>query len=150
MPTKQCRKCKLIKPTSGFNKSRSRSEKTRCYCKDCERADAREYYRRNPESYKKRAREFKKKKSAEFLQEANAIKERTGCCLCGEKTLCCLDFHHLVGNSKGREGGMPVSRAACNSEKQFRRELKKCVVLCANCHRKVHAGILHIRKGAKQ
>ncbi len=37
---------------------------------------------------------------------------------------------------------MPVSDAIRPSLSLALEEVKKCVVLCANCHRKVHAGLV--------
>lgn len=127
-----------------FNKSTTRLEQRRTYCKHCERKQARKFYRKNSEPYKRRARAFNKQRSAWRLAEADRVKESNGCLICKETTLCILDFHHRHGNSKGREGGMPVMRAACFSNRRFLRELSKCVILCANCHRKVHAGVASI------
>jgi hypothetical protein len=30
------------------------------------------------------------------------------------------------------------------NDDKVRKEIEKCVLLCSNCHRKVHAGILNI------
>lgn len=141
---KNCTLCKQLKLLEDFNKSATRREKRRAHCKMCERKQARDFYKSHPDPYKWRARAFNKKMTMLRLAEADRIKREKGCLLCGEKVLCVLDFHHRHGNSKGREGGKPVSRAAGNSHKQFMAELAKCVVLCANCHRKVHAGVARL------
>ena len=39
---------------------------------------------------------------------------------------------------------MPVSRAAHKSYKAMLAELAKCVIACANCHRKDHAGLIDL------
>ena len=67
------------------------------------------------------------------------IKEEAGgkCCICGyNKCIAALDFHHLDPNSK--EGGVIGTTASL--EKQ-REEAKKCILVCANCHREIHAGL---------
>lgn len=46
----------------------------------------------------------------------------------------CLDFHHLDPSKK--EGS--VSSRALYSKQSLKRELKKCIPLCANCHRTLH------------
>lgn len=139
---KGCTRCERSKPLEdGFNKSRANGDHRRTHCKSCERKQANAFYRKNPEPYKKRARAFAKKRYAERLADANKLKALVGCLLCKDKTLCVLDFHHVLGNSKGREGGMPVARAASHGDRKFLLELAKCVVVCANCHRKVHAKV---------
>jgi hypothetical protein len=64
-----------------------------------------------------------------FLKEANP-------CGCGESAVCCLDFHHIGKKSD------TISRMLSNtySWERLEAELRKCCVLCANCHRKHHAG----------
>jgi hypothetical protein len=52
-------------------------------------------------------------------------------CSCGEKDPACLDFHHV--GEKHRE--MTKARTMT----QVLKELPFCVVICANCHRKLHA-----------
>jgi hypothetical protein len=51
-------------------------------------------------------------------------------CACGENDPACLDFHHVgdkkMAMSKGRTMGSVL------------RELPFCIVICANCHRKIH------------
>src|SRR3990170_2595915 len=137
-----CSMCKDGLPTTDFHKHKYGRDGLRSRCKACNRLEARQTYRRNPQPYKRRARAFNKLHSERRIAEADRIKATKGCLLCGEREPCVLDFHHTHGNSKGREGGMPVSRAACHSNKRFLKELSQCVVLCANCHRKVHAKLL--------
>lgn len=59
--------------------------------------------------------------------------------MCPEEINCALDFHHLKGNPVER-----VSEMAPNgfSKQNIIEEMEKCCVLCANCHRKYHAGLI--------
>ncbi len=53
-----------------------------------------------------------------------------------------FEFHHLNADKKGfglSESGIPHSWVKVVAE------LEKCVMLCANCHREVHAGAREIR-----
>ena len=61
------------------------------------------------------------------------------CVLCGyNKYLGALDFHHLDPTQKGFEIS---TRGLTRSWEKIRKELDKCVLVCANCHRELHAGI---------
>ncbi len=139
-----CSKCRLDLPRSSFHNHRNGKDGLRSRCKDCNREEARDFYKRNPRPYKYRARLFNTEQTRRRLEVMGELRRRVGCQLCGEREECVLDFHHLVGNSKGREGGMPVSRAAGHSNIRFLRELAACIVVCVNCHRKAHAGVISI------
>lgn len=61
--------------------------------------------------------------------------KRDGCVLCGyNKCLSALEFHHIDRN---KEFGVSYSR---ESIPRIKNEISKCVVVCANCHREIHAG----------
>lgn len=65
------------------------------------------------------------------------LKEEAGncCSKCGyDKCMAALEFHHLDPSVK--EGGIIGSTASL--EKQ-RAEAKKCILVCANCHRILHS-----------
>lgn len=70
-----------------------------------------------------------------------AVEYKGGKCqICGyDRCISALDFHHLDGSKKkfglSRDG---ITR----SWESTRAELKNCVLVCANCHREIHAGIL--------
>lgn len=58
-----------------------------------------------------------------------------GCNICGEAHPATLDFHHLSPAHKTAGISEMVKNA---SRAKILEEIKKCVLLCANCHRKVH------------
>ncbi len=56
---------------------------------------------------------------------------------CGEHDPACLDFHHRDPSDK--EGNLAnLIRRRGFGKMRLLREIAKCDVLCANCHRKVH------------
>lgn len=57
-----------------------------------------------------------------------------GCAVCGELDYDVLDFHHL------RDKKFSLNRVTADyGEAKVKAELAKCIVLCANCHRRHHA-----------
>lgn len=73
-----------------------------------------------------------------------AIKELGGRCIsCGfDRFSCSLDLHH-----KDRKGKDPNYRSMRGwSWQKILLELKKCVLLCKNCHAAIHAGLLKFEK----
>ena len=77
------------------------------------------------------ANEKIRKKRHEWLINYKAGLE---CVVCGEDHSACLDFHHK--NPKEKE--LLIGRASAYSLDRIKLEVKKCIVLCANCHRKHH------------
>ncbi len=64
-----------------------------------------------------------------------AYKTTISCQICGENHLACLDFHHKTKNDKK----LRISRQiGWMSFEKVLEEIKRCDVLCANCHRKLH------------
>lgn len=62
------------------------------------------------------------------------------CCICGyDKCPDAIDFHHLDPSSK--EAALSKLLAYPSGWTNVTKEMQKCVALCANCHREVHAGI---------
>jgi len=64
------------------------------------------------------------------------------CLLCGySRCQSALDFHHVNGEEKSF--GIS-SKGYTRSWEAVERELRKCVLICANCHREVHAGLTQL------
>lgn len=58
-----------------------------------------------------------------------------GCQYCGYKTHpSALEFHHLDPSTKK----FSVRSAICRSIPTLKSEMRKCIILCANCHRELH------------
>ena len=71
-----------------------------------------------------------------------AIEYKGGsCAVCGY-SLCksALVFHHVDPSKKD----FPISSAAIHGWDKMKTELDKCVLLCANCHAEVHAGLIDV------
>ena len=84
------------------------------------------------------------KRYGEEIRSILASFKSAGCALCPEKAPCCLSAHHL----EGKDFAVSVATTGKRfSPGRVVAELKKCVCLCENCHRKVHAGILEIVAG---
>lgn len=63
------------------------------------------------------------------------------CCICGyNKNNSALEFHHLNPTQKDFTLGQNpnISFAKANEE------IKKCILVCANCHREIHSGLINV------
>jgi hypothetical protein len=93
----------------------------------------RAYWKAHPE--KQRMKKTRKRGiSTKWLKE---YKKTLCCSACGENDPVCIDFHH-VDRSLKKES---VHRMASTGTgiTTIKAEIAKCIPLCANCHRKLHA-----------
>jgi len=72
-----------------------------------------------------------------------AIKYKGGRCLICHYSKClkALEFHHLESDKK--DFGISA-KGYTRSWNATKKELDKCVLLCANCHRELHDGITQL------
>ena len=75
----------------------------------------------------------------------NRLKERAvyvmggKCQCCGyDKCITALEFHHLDPKEKDFNFGSNSNRSWQNT----RDEIQKCILVCANCHREIHFGLI--------
>lgn len=70
-----------------------------------------------------------------------AIQNKGGKCMCCgyNKYNGALDFHHI--NESTKEFSLSV-RGLTRSWKKIEAEIDKCLLVCANCHREIHGGLL--------
>ena len=92
-------------------------------------AAQRRFYRNHP-GYHYTRNNARRVLRAKFINEQ---KQGKCCAKCGESHIACLDFHH-----PGEKDGMLSGAARSWSVKHILAEIKKCVILCSNCHRKLH------------
>lgn len=136
---KKCAGCGKRKPSSGFHRSKQKPDGLQPRCKVCNSRSAKIDYRKNnrKELFAGRASALRER-LANFV---NAIKLEKGCTCCPERAVCCLDFHHLDSSKKDMDVSF-LMRA--KSSQRLIAEIQKCVLVCSNCHRKIHAGLLEV------
>lgn len=130
---KRCSFCRLDKPFTEFYRSASKSDGYQSRCISCNNSA-------NVELYAKSAtRREKVKNTRQGIKLKNKTlvdryKRMCGCTHCGENDPIVLDLHHVDPSGKDAspasllKGSLDVLRA----------EIRKCIVLCANCHRREH------------
>ena len=144
---KKCTKCGNQKSLSDFpiNGSNKKTGLTifRSQCKECVAERSRLWRLDHPGYAKAYMQEYIKDNYTQMVcrmkekkQEIAEWKRERGCTLCGETEPWVLDMHHLDPSSK------ETNSATSATLKAFLKEADKCILLCSNCHRKVHAGVL--------
>ena len=78
------------------------------------------------------------------------IEAMGGCCQCCGYDACqaALEFHHIDPSEKDHNMTHILSEPGYFNEAV--KELKKCVMVCANCHREIHAGVREVPANVKK
>jgi hypothetical protein len=106
------------------DKDRYQSEEWKEYQRNYQRS----WHQRHRE--KRLAKSYKRKAAIhEYVQE---IKSQLCCADCGERHPATLQFHHLNSEDKMFNIGNAIRDGI--SLDRIKKEIEKCIVLCANCH----------------
>lgn len=134
---KTCSKCREEKPLTDFNKHKAKADGLQPVCKHCACEISKSWYRdnKNKPEVRKRYTSYNADLVAALKKEVDDYKATNGCLICGEQDPCVLDFHH----PHDKDVEVSYVRRTKNRKRLYQ-EIAKCVVLCSNCHRKLHAG----------
>lgn len=126
---KVCSKCKFDKELHDFNKKKSSPDGHQTICRECSNAKSAIHYQNNKLAYRN-----SKKKSIQTLKDyvIKYLLEHP-CIDCGELNPVCLDFDHVSGDKTRNISDMIHAGVSIETLKT---EMEKCVIRCANCHRK--------------
>lgn len=135
---KLCSSCDKLKPTTEFYKQARMSDGLQPQCKTCANASYTKSRQKKSEHYRLTAKSKRDERRAKY----DAWKQQQKCCVCNENDVDCLDLHHIDPAAKDIAVGQVIR---VWSWERLQREIQKCVVLCANCHRKLHKGKITLR-----
>lgn len=97
-----------------------------------------DYYKKYTASHLEQKAKTARLRGDTKMKRLIRYKKTLQCSKCGEKDFRCLDFHHV--NPKNKKGTIAqLVRRYSWEIVEF--EIKKCKVLCSNCHRKIHIKI---------
>lgn len=134
---KKCCRCLQVKPRREFNKRSACADGLAHNCRACHKQYNKVHYLNNKKLYKAVAKRCRAKRNDKFA----CWKTTLSCQACGESSSECLDFHHIDPLQKE----FIVSNGLHQVNwKTLVAELRKCAVLCSNCHRKWHTGTIAI------
>jgi len=125
-----CSTCKILKPFSEFHK---KGNGHAYKCKRCRSEYIKKHYQDNKEKYNRSAKAIRKRN----IEYVRRIKESTPCADCNKfYPYYVMDFDHrhdkLFNIGGLRNKGI----------RQIKAEIKKCELVCANCHRERTHGSL--------
>lgn len=138
MDTKICNECKRNLPIEQFELEHTKKygDIRRGTCRECRAKYRKKWRQENPELYRAQATRHQDRQS-EWLKEM-----KTPCIICGESEPVAIDFHHI--NPEEKE--FTIGKHRGKNRAWLSQEISKCVCLCSNCHRKVHAGLINLQK----
>jgi len=82
-----------------------------------------------------------------YKDQWRSFKATLACVKCGQNHPATFDFHHIDSDTKEASVNKLIKNRAF---KRAMEEVKKCVVLCANCHRIHHHDERLVKKAKKK
>ena len=133
---KICTRCKVDKPLDEFNKWARGKDGYQPACKACMNISYKASRSKKKDHYNKICND----RRLALTMKIRQWKEDWGCKFCNERFGPCLELHHIDPTTKHIDPSDAMSR----SWRIFLQEAEKCVVVCANCHRKIHHGVISL------
>lgn len=130
---KKCTTCKLEKPFSDFNKNKSKKDGYNTLCRVCSNKRSKQYYKENAEHHKKIITERNKKIKSVIKNNLLNLLKNSKCTDCGNDDIRVLEFDHLP-QFKKEKNISDFLKSGC-SWNVIQKEINKCEIVCANCHR---------------
>jgi len=134
---KICYVCKVEKSLHDFSKKKKNKDGLQTECKECFQKYQKKWYLENSNRHKVNVAIRNKRVYDELKKFICDYKLQNPCANCGFTHPAALQFHH-----HGNDKYMDVSNMVRNkhSKEAIMKEIKKCTVLCANCHAIHHHG----------
>lgn len=134
MRMKYCTSCQEEKPKSAFSKNKAKKDGLQTTCKACKKEQQKFWYDTNKKAHKANV-----KKRNEFIIKENQAKImkillKSKCIDCGLQDPLVLEFDHRNRNDKSNN--ISTLAGSAYSWSKIEKEIAKCDVRCANCHRR--------------
>ena len=130
---KHCGRCGEIRPLEQFGIRDSRTGRTHTICRTCRNENCRRYYYKDPRAFNER----RKLRAANYRARNRSFVEAYflahPCVDCGLVDPIVMEFDHVRGVKMCHVSTLVRECAALDILKA---EIEKCVVRCANCHRR--------------
>jgi hypothetical protein len=133
---KKCYKCQTTKDKSEFSNNPTRKDGLNSLCRECYSLYQREWYKKNKVIHKERTRDRN-----DIIRNKNQIKvweylSTHPCVDCGEGDIIVLEFDHITDD---KLNNVSTLLGGSYSWETILKEIEKCEVRCANCHRRITA-----------
>ena len=140
--TKKCYRCQETKEKKFFAFKNKTLKRLQSICRTCQAKYHKKHYQENKSIYIRNTKVRNKKYKSNNKLYINEYKENKCCKFCTENTPVCLDFHHI----NDKKFNVSKMKNGSYSIKSIQKEIDKCILICSNCHRKLHAGIISLQE----
>ena len=130
---KKCTICKIEKENTEFNKNKVKKDGLNTICRECSNRVSKNYYILNKENHIKKVGERNKQYRNKIHNYILDLFKEKGCKDCGIKDTRVLEFDHLPNFEKVNNISSMVTYSL--SLVTIKKEIEKCDIVCANCHR---------------
>lgn len=133
-----CRTCGQNKETSEFGWLNIKQGKRQARCRECFRKYHRMWwqkYKHNRTITPEQIKEWRNRKIQRARAFVLAYLKSHPCSKCGFTNVAALDFHHVTDEPYNKWTRVSKLIQRSYSTERISKEIAKCIVLCANCHR---------------
>jgi len=127
-----CNTCHKEKKADDFSFKNQKQQVRKKICKACHSLYRKQHYLQNKEKYITKAKSWNKKQKEILATYLFEVLSKSACIDCNENDVIVLDFDHL----NNKRFGIAEMYRNSYSLNAIQEEIKKCVVRCANCHRR--------------
>ena len=128
---RKCYRCGEVKPIAEFAWRRRSKGQRDSFCRPCRSAYGKEHYAKNRQRYIDQAQRVKQRLRRERTLHLLEFFKTHPCVDCDERDPVVLEFDHV------REKSFSIGLDLTDRKWQtILEEMKKCEVVCANCHRR--------------
>lgn len=131
MNSKKCSHCKRVKLLIKFNVKNKEKGWYNSYCKLCHSKYRKKHYQKNRDKYLEKAKKWNGHQTIILREYIGNFLLEHPCVDCGITDIRVLDFDH----GRDKDDGICQMIRACYSLEKVKKEINKCKVRCANCHR---------------
>lgn len=131
---KICGGCNLEKSFSEFPPNSSKKDGLNRLCRECYNNYQKSWYKKNSSLHKSRTRKVKKQQIVSARNFVINFLKENPCVICGEDDIVVLEFDHT--NPENKEFSISRMISSGMSILRIQKEISKCQVMCANCHRR--------------
>lgn len=126
---KRCRTCDTFRSLSSFNKRSTSKDGLQDRCRIC----SKKWYEENKKAHKANSKKNSKSRRESLRRQMLEFLKGKKCSDCGEQDIITFEFDHVRGN---KEADVSTLLADGCRWSRVLNEIKKCEIVCANCHRK--------------